>query len=233
MKFDKLVISIQSTHEELQRAAVKAVNQSLTVRNWLIGLYIVEFEQKGEDRAKYGERLLSELAESVKIRGLSETNLKLCRLFYTAYPHLISAIKTTLENGRIEVSLIRQLLTDELDKTDNQIDTIRQTLSDELGEVNETEIDQNNQHLVVTSQILSKLSFSHLVQLVSIRNLAKRTFYELECIQQAWSVGELKRQINTLYYERRKPYRSILKEPNKKLFVFSFLKEFSIFGITS
>jgi hypothetical protein len=39
------------------------------VRNWLIGLYTVEFEQKGEDRAKYGERLLAELATSIKIRG--------------------------------------------------------------------------------------------------------------------------------------------------------------------
>lgn len=77
MRFDKLVISIQNTHEELQRSAVKAVNQSLTVRNWLIGLYIIEFEQKGEDRAKYGERLMPELASSVRIRGQSETNLKL------------------------------------------------------------------------------------------------------------------------------------------------------------
>ncbi|MDR2285821.1 MAG: hypothetical protein LBE37_21590 [Sphingobacterium sp.] len=46
MEFDKLVNSIQATHEELQLSAVKAVNQSLTLRNWLIGLYIVEFEQK-------------------------------------------------------------------------------------------------------------------------------------------------------------------------------------------
>lgn len=81
MKFDKLVINIQNTHEELQRSAVKTVNQALTVRNWLIGLYIVEFEQKGEDRAKYGERLLPELSESVKIRGLSVTNLRLVDSF--------------------------------------------------------------------------------------------------------------------------------------------------------
>src|SRR5690606_24230596 len=107
MKFEKLVSSIQHTHDGLQRAAVKAANRSLTVRNWLIGLYIVEFEQNGEDRAKYGERLLPELAASVKIRGLSETNLKLCRLFYMAYPHLVSEIKTTLENGDIANNRIR------------------------------------------------------------------------------------------------------------------------------
>ena len=50
----------------------KAVNQSLTVRNWLIGLYIVEFEQRGEDRAKYGERLLTDLSASDGVKGLSE-----------------------------------------------------------------------------------------------------------------------------------------------------------------
>lgn len=184
MKFDKLVISIQDTHDGLQRAAVKAVNRSLTVRNWLIGLYIVEFEQKGEDRAKYGGRLLPELAASVKIRGLSETNLKLCRLFYIAYPHLVSAIKATLENGGIEVNRIRQSTTDELEQQQ------------------ETELGENNQQLVVAAKILSKLSFTHLVQLLPIRDIAKRTFYEFECIKQAWSVEELKRQINTLYYER-------------------------------
>ena len=80
MKFTKLVNSIRNTHSELYLAAAKAVNQSLTVRNWLIGLSIVEFEQQGEDRAKYGEKLLSDLALSIKIKGLSETNLKLCRL---------------------------------------------------------------------------------------------------------------------------------------------------------
>ncbi|MBL1407512.1 hypothetical protein JKG61_01975 [Sphingobacterium sp. C459-1T] len=54
------------------------------MRNWLIGLYIVEFEQNSEDRARYGDRLMPELAKSIKIKGLSETSLKLCRLFYTA-----------------------------------------------------------------------------------------------------------------------------------------------------
>lgn len=184
MKFEKLVISIQNAHDGLQRAAVKAVNRSLTVRNWLIGLYIVEFEQNGQDRAKYGERLLPELSASVKIRGLSETNLKLCRLFYLAYPHLVSAIKATLENSDIAVNRIRQSSTDELEQQQ------------------ETGLEENTQQLEVASKILSKLSFTHLVQLLPIRDIAKRTFYELECIKQTWSVEELKRQINTLYYER-------------------------------
>src|SRR5690554_4376167 len=111
MKFDKLVINIQNTHDELQRAAIKAVNRALTVRNWLIGLYIVEFEQNGEDRAKYGERLLVDLAESVKIKVLSEINLRLCRQFYTMYLHMLSVIKSSLEHGEMAANRIHQSLT--------------------------------------------------------------------------------------------------------------------------
>lgn len=200
MKFDKLVISIQDTHEELQRSAVKAVNQALTVRNWLIGLYIVEFEQKGEDRAKYGERLLQELAESVRIRGLSKTNLKLCRQFYLAYPHLFSAVKEVLETDSIQVIRIGQTPSDQFENTEKQHVSIHQTASDEL------------KHLLVPAEkLLTNLSYSHLQELASITNLTKRTFLEIEAINNSWSVKELKRQINTLYYERS----GISKKPDQ------------------
>jgi hypothetical protein len=61
MNFDLLLNTIQQTHTVFQQNAFKAVNMSLTLRNWLIGYYIVEFEQNGEDRAKYGESLLFKL----------------------------------------------------------------------------------------------------------------------------------------------------------------------------
>ena len=38
-----------------------AVNQLLTIRNWAIGYYIVEFEQNGKARAEYGSNLLEKL----------------------------------------------------------------------------------------------------------------------------------------------------------------------------
>src|SRR5690606_37574675 len=88
MNFEILVNTIQSTHNQLQQNAIKSINKHLTIRNWLVGFYIVEFEQNGSDRAKYGERLLDELAKSVNLRGLSETNLKLFRQFYFQYPQI-------------------------------------------------------------------------------------------------------------------------------------------------
>ncbi|WP_437917922.1 PDDEXK nuclease domain-containing protein [Sphingobacterium sp. LRF_L2] len=210
MKFDKLVISIKTTHDELQRSAVKAVNQSLTVRNWLIGLYIVEFEQKGEDRAKYGERLLQELSESVRIRGLSKTNLKLSRQFYTAYPHLVSAVKEVLENNGIQVNRIGQLLTDQLQDIDKQCFKNEKSTDDELDQSKEN-VKTSDRFFIDSTEILSKISYTHLVQLLPLQDIRKRTFYEVECIKQAWSVEELKRQINTLYYERS----GISKKPDQ------------------
>ena len=62
MQYKSLISSIDETHQTLQQSAVKAVNRHITLRNWLIGYYIVEFEQNGEDRAKYGTKLLKELA---------------------------------------------------------------------------------------------------------------------------------------------------------------------------
>lgn len=69
MNFDLLVDSISKTHSHFQQQAAKAVNVSLTLRNWIIGFYLVEFEQNGEDRAAYGTGLLNRLADQIKIKG--------------------------------------------------------------------------------------------------------------------------------------------------------------------
>ena len=65
MNFEQLTQACEQAHNYLQGTAVSVVNQSLTIRNWLFGHYIVEYEQKGEDRAKYGVELLKKLADGV------------------------------------------------------------------------------------------------------------------------------------------------------------------------
>ena len=95
MNFSALIHTIQQTHTALQQQAVKAINRSLTIRNWLIGYYIVEFEQNGDDRAKYGERLLSKLAVELKdkkVSNIHERELRRYREFYLVYPQLAKAI---------------------------------------------------------------------------------------------------------------------------------------------
>lgn len=86
--FEELSSAILQTHKFSQASAIKAINQMVTLRNWLIGCYIVEYEQKGSDRAKYGDRLLKRLEERVKTRGLNLTLFKHSRRFYLLYPQI-------------------------------------------------------------------------------------------------------------------------------------------------
>lgn len=76
---------LESTHNELQLRAAKSIDFALVVRNWLFGWYIVEFEQKGSDRAQYGKGLIARLSQTLKdkgFKGVSKTNLKQFRSFY-------------------------------------------------------------------------------------------------------------------------------------------------------
>lgn len=68
-EFNDLADTIQRTHDAAQSSAVKAINRMQTMRNWLIGYYIVEFEQHGKDRAEYGAQLLKKLEAKVNRRG--------------------------------------------------------------------------------------------------------------------------------------------------------------------
>lgn len=64
VNFDILVNRIEETQHVLQNNARLVINRHVTAKAWLVGCYIVEYEQKGEDRAKYGERLIDELANA-------------------------------------------------------------------------------------------------------------------------------------------------------------------------
>lgn len=79
MNFDSLVSVIEQTHTHFQQQAVKAVNVSLTVRNYLIGFYSIEFEQNGEVRATYGailERIsFTHIVELFKIEDKTKRTL--------------------------------------------------------------------------------------------------------------------------------------------------------------
>ena len=99
MQLDTLVQTLANTHQSLQKQAVQSVNFSLVVRNWLFGYYIVEFEQQGEERAKYGSQLLPKLSERLKVAdvsGCSTTNLKHCRNFYQLYSSIGQAVSDQL-----------------------------------------------------------------------------------------------------------------------------------------
>lgn len=86
--FSDLASIIQTTHDAAQSSAVRAINRMQTMRNWLIGYYIVEFEQHGKDRAEYGAHLLKKLEERVDRKGLNVTLFQTSRNFYNLYPQM-------------------------------------------------------------------------------------------------------------------------------------------------
>ena len=98
MNYHALVESIVALHRESSGRAALAVNRWLILRNWVIGAHLVEFEQNGEDRAKYGARLLTELAHDLKRRSVSGSSTEMLgrmRLFYRAFPQLRAQIPSS------------------------------------------------------------------------------------------------------------------------------------------
>ena len=189
LNFESLVAEIEQTHSHFQQQAVKAVNISLTIRNYLIGFYIVEFEQNGEDRAAYGSKLLDSLAAKLSIKGLVSAEISRCRQFYFCYPQILGALTQEFKN------LVPQHILGTLSQDSNM--GVEPSII-----VSSTPQSTKSNLYVPGEKLLSKLSFSHLVELIKIQDHLKRTFYEIECIKGTWSVRELKRQINSLYFER-------------------------------
>ena len=190
--FDHLSELVLQLHDSAYSATVKAINRFATIRNYVIGFYIVEYEQHGNDRAKYGDRLLKRLAESVNKRGINETILKNCRRFYLAYPQIkvyLTAISPTASKKSLGKS---------------------PTASDKSSQISPTASDKSSQigpmpsdnFITPAAELVSKLSFSHIVEILTIDDPLARFFYETECIRCCWSVKELRRQISTNLYFR-------------------------------
>lgn len=176
LSYGRLVRAIACTHRGWQGRAIAAVNQALVLRNWLVGAHLVQYEQGGADRAKYGARLLERLATDLAaqgVQGLGVSILERCRLAFLAYPQLAGAIPET-----VRTELGRPL-------------QIPYTLSTESQPV-----------APLTPERVLRFSWSKLQELVRLDDPLKRAFYENECLQGDWSVRQLRRQIETLLYER-------------------------------
>lgn len=133
--YQKLVIQISETYTKGFQKAVTAINTNMVQTNWEIGQYIIEFEQGGSFKAKYGKALLENLSKDLTNlhgKGFSRSNLSYMRLFYHHFP-------------------------------------ICETLS-------------------------HKLSWSHICELVKIKDPMERSFYEKQIIIENWDVRELQRQ---------------------------------------
>lgn len=191
--FDGLVAHIQQTQDVLQNNARLVINRHVTAKAWLTGYYIVEYEQKGADRAKYGEQLLKKLAEKLKDKKtFSYRTLRLYRQFYLVYNRLGLPIKKYL-CGNLSIG---QSVIAKLKSSQNEGLIIWQSViaksSDGVG----------NEVWVDPQKLFDKLSFTHLAAILPITDPLERAFYETMAIRGTWSVRELQRQIDSNYYFR-------------------------------
>ena len=196
MNYESLVGRINLIQDALQAQVAHAVNLSLTARNWLVGYYIVEFEQHGEDRAKYGENLINRLSKSLNRKGFEPRSLRIYRRIYLVYPQLGTEIGPYLQRNHLllsdyGVSPIWQSLPANFQSLDNQLDGIWQSAIAKLEE-----------WATPADRLFTKLNYTCLAYLTSIDDPLKRAFYEQETIRGCWTSRELDRQVSSQYYER-------------------------------
>lgn len=198
MDFDQLYKSVEKLDAAFEDNTAKAINRNITARNWLIGFYIVHYEQKGQDRAKYGEKTLQTLAERLNKKSLSYRNLRLYRQFYLEFLLLEKPIfDYVLNEFGSEKALIsgiqKNLIEDKTTSKDLAISDCQ------IGQTAFTQFDDLQ---IPPEKLFTHLSYTHFTLIMGVEDAVARIFYELETIKGVWTVRELKRQIDTNYFER-------------------------------
>lgn len=178
--------------------SIKSVNTLHVVSNFLIGFRIVEFEQEGKQKAGYGKNLLKDLSKELTFefgKGYSISNLENIRKFYLVYSDRI-AEKSQTVSGKL-------------------ISNIKDPKSETLSGIFKDNHSPEFLEILKDISLSFSLSWSHYVFLINIKDLKERSFYEIEALNQGWSLRELKRQYNSSLYERLALSRD--KEEVKKL----------------
>ena len=181
--FDALVTSIVHIHQQTQAFSAKAVNVALTLRNWLIGYRIEVYERQGVDRAAYGDKLMDTLAKRLVEQGWARCDrreLYRFRQLYLAYPQIVESLTP------------QSLLLPDLGP-------LLALVSAPPGSIRESVTPQSP---TAHPELIFRLSFTHLAELIQLPDDTQRRFYEVECMRGNWSVRELRRQIDSLYYQR-------------------------------
>jgi predicted nuclease of restriction endonuclease-like (RecB) superfamily len=157
-----------------RQAVTRNVNQIMVYTYYEIGRIIIEDEQAGQQRAKYGRSVLKELSGKLTKKfgkGFSVDNLENMRSFYSTY-------------------------------SQQQIEDRKNIISEKMSRKSAGQI--HLQKSAIKSRIPPAfgLSWSHYLKLMRIDNTEERKFYEIEALNNNWSLRELERQFNSALYER-------------------------------
>lgn len=184
-EYGTMLNRVVSLIDDARRVSTRTINALMTATYWLIGRHIVEFELHGKKRAEYGEELLERLAADLTSRfgrGFSRPNLQQMRQFYHAFP--VQQICQTLSDKSLSAGKIQTAS----GKLAAQRHGKSQTTSNKFGLRD------------LAAQF--PLPWSAYVKLLSVTSEQARKFYEKEALRGGWSVRQLDRQINSLFYER-------------------------------
>jgi len=183
--YDHILTDVVAVLESARGATGRAVNTIMTATYWQVGRRIVEWEQGGARRAQYGQALMERLATDLAARfgrGFSKRNLEQMRLFYSAWP---IAQTPSAQLGSPAGRGIAPV----------QPTPICQTPSGQLLPPTPSSIPE-------ALSCFFPLSWSQYVRLMSVRDADARAFYEAEALRGGWTIKQLNRQINSLFYER-------------------------------
>ena len=203
-RYDKLIERIAEILNETRTKVIREINKAQVLAYWEIGREIVEFEQKGKARAEYGEELIVRLAKDMTEKfgkGFSKSNLFLMRQFYLTYPEKFQTMSgKSLESKKFQTATGKS-----------------ETLSTE-SQKQQTVSAKSQISRTPSNQFVPMLSWSHYCELLKVEEPLARSFYEQEAIQNNWSVRELKRQVNSMLFERlalSKDTKAVMKMAEK------------------
>jgi predicted nuclease of restriction endonuclease-like (RecB) superfamily len=181
--YDAMLDRVVGLIDEARRTSARTVNAIMTATYWLIGRHIVEFEQSGKSKAEYGEEVIDQLASDLTSRfgrGFTRSNLFNMRAFYAANPRIIQTVSGQLQlPGKIQTASGKSA------SPRSRTFALRQS-ADSIASLANT----------------FPLPWSAYVRLLSVTSEQARKFYETEALRGGWSVRQLDRQINSLFYER-------------------------------
>lgn len=159
LTLDVLATSIRQLHGQLSDSARHAVNVALTLRNWLIGCYIAEYELHGADRATYGEKIVSSLAQRLTdLSNCSRQELYRYISFYRLYPQIVGTV-------------YRQFP-----------EVLMQHSSSSIVGAVYRQLNSQGDATSVRGDIIMHLSYNHFLLLLQVEDATARQFYETECL---------------------------------------------------
>ena len=161
--------------EDARQYAYRAVNISLTIRNWLLGERIAKDELDGAERAEYGKGIIKVLATELSAKygkGLDFSSLYQYIRFYRLFPEILDAVRP-----KSRITDVKQHSREILDAVSPKIETL----------------------VAARPQLLP---WTHYRELIRVENAEARKWYEQEALREMWSTRTLHRNIGSQYYFR-------------------------------